>query len=524
MVDVQKLVAEYEATVVAPLRATFQSGVTKDLAWRREQLQQIIKMHEENCDRISEALRADLGGSKVRTVFDMDACGEAKRSLAQLGSWAADQRVSDPSGLAGTGLFGKSVLRHEPKGVVLMISPWNFPWGLVFRPLVAVLAAGNCAVIKPSEMSTHVSALIEELIPKYLDPAAVRVISGAVPETTALLACKWDHILYTGNGSVGRIVMAAAAKHLTPVTLELGGKSPVIIDSTAKLKLCVQRIVVSKFCVNAGQVCIAPDYVLVDRKIEEQFYKLLSEQMNESFGSTAAAARGDEEGEAKNGGGDKDTVALNSIINSRHAKRIQGLVEGAGGDVVYGSANDIDTEAKFVPPLVIRNPALDSTLMREEIFGPVLPVLAYDTLDEAIERVRVICPQPLALYVFSQSSKNTDKVLRSLTSGGVCVNSCIEHVVNPNLAFGGVGESGMGAYHGQAGFEEFSHRRSIHYRTTILPVTLLPPPVKGHFPGFIANLAFKVHVHGFMPAWVATALKTGLVVVLAATARQLFFA
>jgi len=466
--------------MVGELRSNFRTGKTKSLEWRKQQIRQLIKMVQENVDSIQKAVKEDLGGARVRSVFEMDAVEDAHMALENLDRWAADERVPDENA------FGKSVIRREPKGVVLIIAPWNFPIALALRPLVAVLAAGNCAVLKPSEVSVHCGKLLAEIVPKYLPRDAVRVATGGVSETTALLACHYDHIMYTGNGTVGRIVMAAAARNLTPVTLELGGKSPVIIDKTAKLGLAAKRIMVAKFGANAGQICIAPDYILVERSIKDKFLSLLCAEVKASIGSTKEELCGE-----------SDNIALGRIINGRHVGRIRSLVANSGGSVVLGNPDDIDENTRHIPPIVIANPNEDSELLREEIFGPVLPVVTFDSLDEAIHKANAICEHPLALYVFSESSQSIEKVLRNCTSGGVAVNSAIEHYTNTNLPFGGVGESGMGAYHGKFGFEEFSHKRAIMYRTTLLPMTVLPPPVKGKYPDFLFNVALKMGVFGW---------------------------
>lgn len=466
--------------MVGELRATFWTGKTKSLEWRKHQMRQVIKMIQENVDAIQKAVQKDLGGARIRSVFEMDAVEEAQKVLDKLDTWAADERVPDENA------FGKSVIRREPKGVVLIIAPWNFPISLALRPLVSVLAAGNCAVLKPSEVSVHCGQLLAEMVPRYLPCDAVRVVTGGIPETTALLACHYDHICYTGNGAVARIVMAAAARNLTPVTLELGGKSPVIIDKTAKLGLAAKRIGLAKFGANAGQICIAPDYVLIERSIKDEFISKLCAEVKASIGSTQEELCSED-----------DNVALGRIINDRHVGRIRSLVESSGGRVVLGNPDNIDEKARHIPPIVIADPNEDSELLKQEIFGPVLPLVTFDSLDEAIHKANAICSHPLALYVFSESSKSIEKVLHDCTSGGAAVNSTIEHHINGDLPFGGIGESGMGAYHGKFGFDEFSHKRAILYRTTLLPLTALPPPVQGRFPDFLFKIVVKMGVFGW---------------------------
>jgi len=480
---------------VDDLRRYFRSGVTKSLAWRRQQLNALIRAIEENTDEIAEAIQNDLEGPRLRGIFDMDAHGESLMALQNLDKWASDEPVPDDH------FNGKSVIRREPKGVVLLISPWNFPIGLALRPLASIIASGNCCILKPSEVATHSAVVIQNIVTRYLSRDAFRVIQGAVPETTALLSLKWDHIMYTGNGCVGRIVMSAAAKHLTPTTLELGGKSPVFVDSSAKMGLAAKRIVLAKFALNTGQICVAPDYVLVEKKVRNKFLAALTREITAQFGTKHMNPPESDE--------DRNTRAFGKIINERHACRLKSLLDGCGGEAVVGNVKDIDTSRCFVPPIVIADPKVDCNLLKQEIFGPILAVVTVDDVDAAITRAHQICEHPLALYIFSQNSKNIETILQRCTSGGACVNSALEHLVNPHLPFGGVGESGMGAYHGKYGFDEFSHKRSILYRTTLLPLTVLPPPVNGSFPSFLYAVALKMNVMGWLPRTVAKMSKPG---------------
>jgi aldehyde dehydrogenase (NAD+) len=494
---------ERMAKEVKALRDFFNTGETKKLSFRKAQLRQIVKAMEENTDAIVTAIQKDLGGSKVRGVFDMDGHEEAQRCLDNLDKWAADEYVADANA------FGKSFIRKEPKGVVLLIAPWNFPIGLCFRPLANIIAAGNCCLVKPSEVSTHSAVVIEDLIKRYMDPRCVRVVQGAVPESTALLAQKWDHIMYTGNGFVARIVCTAAAKHLTPVTLELGGKSPTFVDETAKIDLAAKRIIMAKFGVNTGQICIAPDYILVHEKVSERLIKALKKATLDQLGQKPFNRPFKDDV-------DRDTRAFGKIIHPRHVRRIQNLLKNCGGDFVseLGHPKEIDESKSYVPPMIVVNPNQDSEILREEIFGPVLPVVVVKNLDDAICRARSICDQPLALYMYSENSRNVDKVLRSITSGGVCINSCMEQIANPNLPFGGIGESGMGSYHGKRGFLEFSHCRSVLKRTTLLPLTVIPPASGGNYAPWLFGMALKMQVTGFISKNVKSALTFGFVVAL----------
>ena len=337
---------------------------------------------------------------------------------------------------------GHSFILSEPKGVILNLCPWNYPISLAFHPAINMIAAGNCVVIKPI-VTPNCSRLIKSLIERYLDTTCIRVVEGAVPETTALLRERWDHIMYTGNGAVARIVYAAAAKHLTPVTLELGGKSPVVIDKDCNVKVAAQRIVGAKFF-NNGQTCVAPDYVLVERDIEDQFLQECSDVLLKSYGADA-----------------KSSKDLGRIVNGRHFERVAGLLrDNHGGKIVTGGLNGTEDKSdRYIPPTIVQRPRIDSRVMKEEIFGPVLPVVPVKDADEAIEFINGR-EKPLALYIFSERQAYQDKILASTSAGGTCVNDCIMHLTNPHLPFGGVGTSGFGAYHGKAGFDEFSHNRA----------------------------------------------------------------
>ena len=483
---------EYHA-MLRDLRATFRSGVTKKLEWRKQQLRQLILLFTENADAIMEAIHADLGGSHLRGVFDMGAVEQARLALASLDAWAKDESVSFGSAL------GSSYVRREPKGVVLNISPWNFPVNLALDPLVAILAAGNCAVLKPSELSPASEALLARLVPQYLDASAVRVVTGGAADTTALLEMRWDHILYTGNGSVGRLVMAAAARHLTPVTLELGGKSPVIVAKSANISLAAKRIALGKWFANAGQVCISPDYVLCDEAVEAPLLAALANELKATVGEGRVAHGVDCSAE------DEGLCAFGRIINGRHVERISALLDGCGGKTVFGDASQIDAAARYVPPMLISRPDHASELLKQEIFGPILPVVAVPSVDVAIARVREICETPLALYVFTEDGAEAERVLTAIPSGGASVNTTMEHALAAGAPFGGVGASGMGSYHGKFGFDEFSHKRSVLYRTTKVPITFIPfieLITGGRVPKWLGPLALMNNVTGFVGGWV----------------------
>ena len=344
----------------------------------------------------------------------------------------------------------------EPLGVACVIAPWNYPVQLLAVPMVAAIAAGNAVVAKPSELAPHSAAVLAELIEALGDPA-VAVINGGVAETTELLTHRFDHILYTGNSRVARIVMRAAAEHLTPVTLELGGKSPAIVSRHADVAVAARRIAWGKF-VNAGQTCIAPDYVLVERPVHDELVAAIGAQIEAFYGADPKAS-----------------ADYARIVNAPHFHRLEKLLDS--GTVAHGGISDPDS--RYLAPTVLTGVAADDPVMGEEIFGPILPVIAVDSLDEAVafvaERSRA-GDKPLALYSFSSVDDENDAVVAGTTSGGVCVNGTLMHISNPHLPFGGVGESGTGAYHGRFGFDTFSHQRAVHTRSTRVDPDLLYPP------------------------------------------------
>jgi len=340
-------------------------------------------------------------------------------------------------------------------------------------------------VVKPSEMVPRCAEVIEKIIDGYLDKSCVRCMQGAVPETTALLAQRWDHIFYTGNGVVGRIVLQAAAKHLTPVTLELGGKSPVIVDKTANMNAVVNRVFAAK-SLNQGQICVSPDYVLIDESREKEFLDMFSKQVAASnFGA-----------------GSRVNPDWGKIIDSQHVNRLKRLIETSGGEVVCGGADDIDVEARHVPLTVLQNVNPDAPVMHEEVFGPVLPVIPLKNMDDGIRLVQER-ERPLALYVFSQDKHFQERVLRECTSGGAGVNAAVEQLANKEAPFGGTGSSGFGRYHGKFGFDEFSHYRTVLYKTGAA-ATL--PPVEQQ-PKWLYDVALKVLVTGVLKPETKTSLK-----------------
>ncbi|WP_375478816.1 aldehyde dehydrogenase family protein [uncultured Jatrophihabitans sp.] len=432
---------------VAQLRATFRSGHTRPVEWRLEQLAGIERLLTEREADFAAALEKDLGRPRVDAwMADLaPVTGEARHARKKLRSWVRPTRVPVPLALQP----GKAWHQPEPLGVVLIIGPWNYPIHLVLAPLVAALAAGNCAVLKPSEHTPACSALLAELVPQYLDPEAVAVIEGAADATQELIDQALDHCFFTGGPEIGKAVMAAAAKHLTPVTLELGGKSPAIVTDDANLKVAAKRIALGKL-LNSGQTCVAPDYILVDRTVRDRFVAELTKALD---------AFTDE----------RDMP----IVNSRQAGRLAGLVEKSGGAIARGGT--VRAEAKRAEFTVIVDPDADSALMREEIFGPVLPVVSVVSLDDAIAHVQQ-GTKPLAVYLFSEGRSNEERVLAEISNGGTVINHSVFHLLVPELPFGGVGTSGTGAYHGKWGFDAFSHRKAVLRKPTWLDMPIAYPP------------------------------------------------
>lgn len=433
------------------LRTTFASGRTRPLAWRRAQLDAMQRMLEDHEDAIAEALAGDLGKPRQEVLLGETALlfSEIRHARSRLERWSRPRRVNTPI-VAQPGL---SFVVPEPLGVALIIGAWNYPIQLVLAPLIPAIAAGNCAVLKPSEVAPRASRLLAELVPNYLDNDAIAVVEGAVAETTALLEQRWDHIFYTGGAAVGRIVMRAAAEHLTPVTLELGGKSPAIIDDGADLKSAARRIAWGK-TLNAGQTCIAPDYVLISPRQKPALIDALKQALLDMLGPDPLAS--------------PDYAA---IVNQRHFERLRALL-AQGTPVIGGQA---DPTTRKIAPTVLTDVQLDAEVMRDEIFGPILPIIEADSLDRAIDFVRR-GDKPLAAYLFTRSSASERKFLTELACGNVAINDTMMFMSVPELPFGGVGMSGMGNYHGQAGFDRFSHLKAVIRRARFpeIPIRFAP--------------------------------------------------
>mmetsp|Transcript_44415 Transcript_44415/g.117553 ORF Transcript_44415/g.117553 Transcript_44415/m.117553 type:complete len:520 (-) Transcript_44415:29-1588(-) len=444
---------EHIAKAHAQLVETFRSGRTKTYEWRKAQLEGLRRLCVENSEQVCKAIISDLGRPKMEAFLgDVTAVvTEIDHTLQHLQSWMQPEAVATPM----IQKPGRSCIIREPKGVVLQIAPWNFPVNLSLMGLIAGLAAGNCCLLKPSEIAPSTEELLAKLLPKYVDPEAVIVINGGIPESAALLKLRWDHILYTGNGVVARAVARAAAEHLTPITLELGGKSPTIVLPGANIPVAARRILAGKFF-NCGQICIAPDYALVHKDAEAQLVKEMQGLVKSWYGEDASTSD-----------------SFGRIINERHWDRVRGLIESSGAEVL-AQPGEADQASKFIPPTLLRDPSVDSAIMQEEIFGPVLPILKMDSMDSMVDHINA-GEKPLAMYIFGPEAA-ADQIIARTSSGGVCVNDTIYHILNPDLPFGGVGGSGIGRYHGKWGFDEFSHVRSVMYRATWLDLPQRYPP------------------------------------------------
>ena len=437
-------------TLVADLRRVHATGRTRDLAWRLEQLRGIERLCDEQEAEIVAALADDLG----RPAFDAwlgdiaSTKAEATYARKHLKSWMRRRRVLLPLNQ----LPGRGWVQYDPLGVVLVIGPWNYPLYLTLAPLVAAVAAGNCAVLKPSELAPATSAVLARLVPQYLDPIAIRVIEGDASVTQALLAQGFDHALFTGGTEVGKKIMAGAAPTLTPVTLELGGKSPVIVTRDADLDVAARRIAWVKL-LNSGQTCIAPDYVLAEHSIADELIDKIVANVHQ-FRS-----------------GDSDSSLR--IVNQRQFDRLVALIGTSDGKIVTGGR--WDSSALRIEPTVIVDPSPDDAVMTDEIFGPILPILRVNSLDAAARFVNSR-PKPLALYIFTPSRLIARTLLERIPSGGAAVNHVAMHCMVPQLPFGGVGASGMGAYHGRWGFEAMSHRRAVLAKRARPDLRVVYPP------------------------------------------------
>jgi aldehyde dehydrogenase (NAD+) len=439
------------AELVRRHRAFFQTGASRALAFRREQLQTLSGALARHESRLLAALHADLRKSPFQSYSSElgPLQTEIRHALKNLSRWTAPVHCRTPWLVAPA----RGWVEPEPFGVALILGPWNYPVQLLLTPLVSALAAGNCMVLKPSELAPRTAEAIAGLIGENFAENFISVVPGDTAVAEALLRERFDKIFFTGSSRVGRTVMAAAAQQLTPVTLELGGKCPAIVCADADVKLAARRIAWGKF-LNAGQTCVAPDFVLVQRGAREALLTALKKTLREFYGEDAS-----------------QSADYGRIINARHFERLVNYLEE--GKVCHGGERD--AKDLFLAPTILTEVLPASAVMQEEIFGPILPVVEFDTLDEILSKLRAR-PTPLALYLFTRNRATEARVLAEARSGGVCVNDVISQMLGTQLPFGGLGESGLGAYHGRAGFESFSHQRAILRRATWLDTPFRYPP------------------------------------------------
>jgi aldehyde dehydrogenase (NAD+) len=439
-----------EKEVASPLKETFArlkerslTLRTEPLINRKQRLQKLRAWIHENRKAIHQAMHADFrkAPQEVDAIEIFHVLSEIKLALERLSEWAAPRKVDAPVTLLGT----RSYIQYEPKGVCLIISPWNYPFSLAVGPLVSALAAGNTVIVKPSEMTPHVSALLTKMASEIFDRNVVTVVEGAADTSQLLLSLPFDHIFFTGSPAVGKIVMRAAAEHLTSVTLELGGKSPVFVTENSNVKEAAKRITVGKF-VNNGQTCVAPDYILVHESVAATLVKEIIQSTNSMFGGGKAL---------------EESSSYCRIVNTKHLRRLTALVEDAvskGAKVEW--QGKVDEKTCFFHPVILSNVPGDAAMLEEEIFGPVLPIIPYKKTEEAISFVNRR-PKPLALYVFSSSRREQQHILSSTSAGGACINDCGIHFLHHNLPFGGVNNSGIGKSHGHFGFLAFSNEKGV---------------------------------------------------------------
>jgi len=421
-------------SLVSRQREYFNSGATRPLSFRLEALRKLQKALRNHESLIREAMKSDLNKSAFEAYMTETGMvlDEIRFHLKHLPHWVKTKKVRTPVAQ----FHAKSFVVPEPYGVTLIMSPWNYPLQLCLVPLIGAISGGNCAVVKPSAYAPATSSAVAKIIGTVFPPEYLAVVEGGREQNNALLAEAFDYIFFTGSVEVGKAVMAAAAKHLTPVTLELGGKSPVIVDETANLKLAAKRIAFGKL-LNAGQTCVAPDYLMIHSSVQKDFLKEYEKALREFFP-----------------GGDMSDLPV--IISDKHFQRVSRLLEGETASIGGGT----DKTARFIEPTVLTDVTPESPVMQEEIFGPVLPLIPYTELGECIRFIRSR-PKPLALYLFTQSRETEKRILDTCSFGGGCINDTIIHLANPLMGFGGVGASGMGTYHGKLSFDTFTHYRSI---------------------------------------------------------------
>ncbi|HDM8626745.1 TPA: aldehyde dehydrogenase [Staphylococcus aureus] len=439
-------------------KAFFNTQQTKDISFRKEQLKKLSKAIKSYESDILEALYTDLGKNKVEAYATEIGITLKSIKIArkELKNWTKTKNVDTPLYLFPT----KSYIKKEPYGTVLIIAPFNYPFQLVFEPLIGAIAAGNTAIIKPSELTPNVARVIKRLINETFDANYIEVIEGGIEETQTLIHLPFDYVFFTGSENVGKIVYQAASENLVPVTLEMGGKSPVIVDETANIKVASERICFGKFT-NAGQTCVAPDYILVHESVKDDLITALSKTLREFYGQNI-----------------QQSPDYGRIVNLKHYHRLTSLLNSEQMNIVFGGHSDEDE--RYIEPTLLDHVTSDSAIMQEEIFGPILPILTYQSLDEAIAFIHQR-PKPLSLYLFSEDENATQRVINELSFGGGAINDTLMHLANPKLPFGGVGASGMGRYHGKYSFDNFTHEKSYIFKSTRLESGVHLPPYKGKF-------------------------------------------
>ncbi|WHY75320.1 aldehyde dehydrogenase [Neobacillus sp. WH10] len=440
-------------SLITKQKSFFRTDTTKDLAYRLEALQKLRIAIKNNEKKLMSALKGDLNKSEfdsysteIGIVLE-----ELRFTIKHLRSWVKPKRVKTPI----THIGSRSFIFSEPYGVTLIIAPWNYPFQLAIAPLIGAIAAGNCAVIKPSELTPKTSEVLGKLISDLFPEEYISVVQGGIETSQALLNEKFDYIFFTGSVPVGKVIMEAAAKNLTPVTLELGGKSPCIVHEDANIKLAAKRIAWGKFT-NAGQTCIAPDYLYLHKKIKEQFLSEFKKATIELYGEKPL-----------------NNVHFTRIVSDKHFQRLCSFLDN--GELFMGG--DSNQENLMIEPTVVTDITWDDQIMQDEIFGPILPVLEYDVLSEVLEGIHRH-PKPLSLYLFTENNNVQQEVVNSVSFGGGCINDTVYHFVSPYLPFGGVGNSGIGAYHGKGNFDTFSHQKSVLKQTTLFDIPFRYPNMK----------------------------------------------
>jgi aldehyde dehydrogenase (NAD+) len=451
------------------IRRVFESQLATSLAWREstvaERIARLKKLRDAMMDRREDFYKAfqqdyHKPAAEVEATEFMPVLDEIQHAIANLRKWMTPKRVRPTMTTLGTSAW----IEAQPRGRCLIIAPWNFPLNLCFGPLVSALAAGNTVIVKPSEMTPAVSTVMAEIIAKLFKPEEVALFEGALQTSQELLALPFDHIFFTGSPAVGKVVMAAAAKNLTSVTLELGGKSPVIVDESADIRQSAETLMWGKFT-NCGQTCVAPDHLFVHESVKDKFVAACREVLAERYGKTPEAQR--------------QSADLTHVINQRHTQRVAGLLQDAkdkGAKVLAGG--EVDVASCYIAPTLIEQVPANAAIMSEEIFGPVLPIMAYRDVGEVVKQINA-GHKPLALYIFSKNKARTRQLLEQTSSGGAAINHCVLHYAHGNLPFGGVNNSGIGSAHGEFGFKAFSHERAVLKAGPIMSVKMFFPPYTG---------------------------------------------